>query len=117
MKIEKFEDIMAWQKAKDLTLKIYQLFHNCKDGSFKNQIQRAALSICNNIAEGYERKTNKELIYFLYIAKGSSGEVRSMLSIAIHLGYINQTDMKNLVNQATEISKMLHGFINKITKS
>ena len=60
MKIEKFEDIIAWQKGKKLTLNVYAMFKNCKDFSFKNQIERAAVSIMNNVAEGFERKTNKD---------------------------------------------------------
>ena len=92
MKIEKFEDIIAWQKARVLTLDIYRLFGHSKDFGFKDQIQRAAVSVMNNVAEGFERKTNKELMLFLYIAKGSCGEVRSMLYIALGLRYITETD-------------------------
>lgn len=67
MKIEKFEDIIAWQKAGKLTIEIYQQFKNCRDFSFTNQIQRAVISIMNNIAEGFERQTNKEFKnFFVY---------------------------------------------------
>lgn len=79
MKVERFEDIFAWQKAKELTKEIYLLFEHCKDYGFKDQVQRAAVSIMNNIAEGYERRSNLEFKQFLFIAKGSCGEVRSML--------------------------------------
>ena len=79
MKIDRFEDIIAWQKAKSLTLNIYTLFAESKDFGFKDQIQRASVSVMNNIAEGFERKTNKEFKYFLFVAKGSCGEVRSMI--------------------------------------
>lgn len=79
MKIERFEDIIAWQKAKDLSVLIYKDFDNSKDFSFKDQIQRASVSVMNNVAEGFERKTNNEFKQFLFIAKGSCGEVRSML--------------------------------------
>ena len=89
MSLEKFEDIIAWQKAGKLTLSVYKTFKCCKDYNFKDQIQRATVSIMNNIAEGFERKSNKEFIRFLYIAKGSCGEVRSMLYLAIKLNYIN----------------------------
>jgi four helix bundle protein len=82
MKIERFEDIIAWQLAKELTISIYSLFENSNDYGFKDQIQRASISIMNNIAEGFERKTNNEFKQFLYIAKGSCGEVRSMLIVA-----------------------------------
>ncbi len=82
MRIDRSEDIIAWQKAKDLTVHIYKIFDSSKDFGFKDQLQRAAVSIMNNIAEGFERKGNKEFSYFLYIAKGSCGEVRSMLILA-----------------------------------
>lgn len=112
MKIEKFEDIIAWQKARVLTLLIYKEFKNCKDFSFKNQIERASISIMNNIAEGFERLTNKDFRNFLFIAKGSCGEVRSMLSVAKDLGYItNDTEMYKLT---VEISRMLSGFIKTL---
>ena len=76
MKIERFEDIFAWQLAKELTISIYSLFENSNDFGFKDQIQRASISIMNNIAEGFERKTNNEFKQFLFIAKGFCGEVR-----------------------------------------
>jgi four helix bundle protein len=78
MKVDRFEDIISWQKARILTISIYHTFSNTKDFGFKDQIQRAVLSIMNNIAEGYERKTNSEFKQFLYISKGSCGEVGSM---------------------------------------
>ena len=90
MKIEKFEDIIAWQKGKSLTLEIYLIFKNCKEKSIKNQIERASVSIMNNIAEGFERRTNKELKNFLFIAKGSAGEVRSMLDLSLELKYVKK---------------------------
>ena len=83
MKFDRFEEIIAWQKSKDLCKEIYLLFENSKDYSFKDQIQRATVSIMNNIAEEYERRTNNEFKHFLYIAKGSCGEVRSMLALAL----------------------------------
>ncbi len=75
MTISKFEDIIAWRKAGQLTTEIYKKFSSNKDFGFRDQIQRASVSIMNNIAEGFERASNKELKYFLYIAKGSCGEV------------------------------------------
>lgn len=76
MKIEKFEDILSWQKSKSLAMFLYKILNNNKDYGFKDQIQRAVVSISNNIAEGYERKSNKEFKQFLYVAKGSCGEMR-----------------------------------------
>jgi four helix bundle protein len=114
MGITKFEDIIAWQKAKNLTVRIYALFENSKDFGFKDQIQRASVSIMNNIAEGFERKSNNEFKHFLYIAKGSCGEVRSMLIIAHELKKINTSEYEVLLALSTEISKMLYGLINRL---
>jgi len=114
MKIERFEEIISWQKSKELTLFIYSSFKDCKDFSFKKQIERASISIMNNIAEGFERQTNKEFKNFLYIAKGSCGEVRSMLGIAVDLKYIDNLTYKNLEIRSIEISKLLSGFIKTL---
>lgn len=114
MKIEKFEDILAWQKAKDLNILIYAAFKPCKDYSFRDQIQRAAVSIMNNIAEGYERQTNKEFKQFLFIAKGSCGECRSMLDLALSLGFISKDDFQKIYGQSLEISRMLSGLIKTL---
>ncbi|MEA3318067.1 MAG: four helix bundle protein, partial [Bacteroidota bacterium] len=89
MRIDRFEDILSWQKAKELTIQIYKLFEKSKDFGFKDQIQRASVSIMNNIAEGFERKSNNEFKQFLFIAKGSCGEVRSMLYLANELKYLS----------------------------
>ncbi len=114
MKIEKFEDIISWQKSKELTLLVYKIFTDSKDFNFRNQIQRASVSIMNNIAEGFERKTNKEFKQFLYIAKGSCAEVRSMLYLAIELNKIFKQDFDKLYNLSIEISKLLSGLISKL---
>ncbi len=114
MNAQKFEDLICWQKGRDLAVEIYTHFKNVKDYSFKDQIQRAALSISNNIAEGFERKSNKEFIQFLYIAKGSCGEVRSMLHVALKLKYINEQVFKTLYEQSVEISKILSGLIKTL---
>ncbi len=114
MRIERFEDIIAWQKAKDLSVAIYRLFEESKDFGFRDQIQRASVSVMNNIAEGFERKGNKELAHFLYIAKGSCGEVRSMLILAKELKKISEEDFKDKYDLAEEISKMISGFIRSL---
>lgn len=114
MKIQRFEDILAWQKAKQLNIELYNLLKGCRDYSFKDQLQRASVSIMNNIAEGYERQSNKELRQFLYIAKGSSAEVRSMLDLALELGYISKNNHSSLHKQAEDTSKMLSGFIKTL---
>jgi four helix bundle protein len=114
MKIERFEDIIAWQKAKVLTIKIYSLFRESKDFGFTNQIQRASVSIMNNIAEGFERKGDKEFKHFLFIAKGSCGEVRSMLVLAKELNFISENDNSELYSLSEEISKILSGLIKTL---
>ena len=114
MAIETFEDIIAWQKGKELTTEIYGYFKNTQDYSFRNQIQRASVSIMNNIAEGFERRSNKELRQFLYISKGSCGEVRSMLHLASELEYLTKEASNKLSDKSIEISKMLSGFIKQL---
>ena len=94
-RIERFEDLIAWQKARKLTCEIYQITRQgafVKDFGLSNQIQRASVSIMSNIAEGFERGSNKEFIQFLYIAKGSCGEVRSQIYIAFDQRYISEND-------------------------
>ena len=113
--IKRFEDILVWQKAQDLTVELYQLFESNKDFAFRDQICRAAVSISNNIAEGFERDTTKDFISFLYIARGSSGEVRSMFYLAVRLKYIDIETFDKLKPQIEEISKMIRGFINSIS--
>ncbi len=114
MRIEQFEDILAWQKAKDLTIMIYQSFENINDYSLKNQIQRASVSIMNNIAEGFERQSNKEFKQFLFIAKGSCAEVRSMLILILDLKLIDHLKAEEMKNMTIEISKMLSGLIKTL---
>ena len=109
-KINKFEDIIAWQKAKHLSLEIYRNFISLKDFSFRDQIQRASISVMNNIAEGFERQGDKEFKHFLHIAKGSCGEVRSMLQLALELKYISNESFRNMYDESVEISKILSGF-------
>lgn len=115
MTIKTFEDIIAWQKSKELSLDCYSTFKDCRDFAFKDQIQRASVSIMNNIAEGYERMGNKEFKKFLYIAKGSCAEVRSMLYLALDLKYISRKTFDSLYSQSVEISKILSGFIKSLT--
>ena len=114
MRIEKFEELICWQKARDLAVKSYKYFNTSKDYSFRDQIQRAAISISNNIAEGFERKSNKEFNQFLHIAKGSCGEVRSMSHIAFDLGYINKSQFDDLYESSIENSKIISGLIKKL---
>lgn len=113
-KIVKFEDIIAWQKAGILAFEIYIKFNNYKDYGFRNQIQRASVSVMNNIAEGFERRGDKEFKRFLLIAKGSCGEVRSMSYLALKLKYFTDEEFRFYYSLTTEISRMLNGLIRKL---
>jgi four helix bundle protein len=115
MAIERFEDAIAWQKSKVLCVEVYKQFENSKDFGFKDQIQRAAVSVMNNIAEGFERKGNKEFAYFLHVAKGSCGEVRSMLILAKELNKISDDKQRALIALAEEVSKIISGLIKSIS--
>lgn len=114
MKIQRFEDVIAWQRAKTLVIEIRKEFGNLRDLSFKDQIYRASISTTNNIAEGFDRATNKELGYFLHIARGSNAEVRSMLIVARELNYASEEKSLELIALSEEVSKLLSGFIRSL---
>lgn len=108
-----FEDLSIWQEGYKLCVDIYTLFKFCKDYSFKDQICRASVSIPSNIAEGFERDSNKEFIRFLYFSKGSCGELRTQLKIAKSIGYISNEDCEIYSQRIIKLSKMIQSFINK----
>ena len=113
-----FEEIHAWQNARVLVKDIYALAGIGafgKDYGLKDQIQRAAVSICSNIAEGFERRGNKEFINFLWIAKGSSAEVCSQLYHARDLGYITDEQFKAMYDSAKQIGGMLFNLITTLS--
>ena len=112
--VERFEDLIAWQKARDLCVAIYQSTRTMSDYGFKDQIQRASLSISNNIAEGFERHSSKEFVRFLSISKGSAGEVRSILLVGSKLGYFDDVQAAKLISDVTEISKILSALMNSL---
>ena len=117
MKVEKFEDLIVWQKAKDVCFEVYKL--NCKaqygmDVGFKDQIQRASISVMSNIAEGFEYGTNRNFVRYLRIAKGSAGEVRSLLAIGLEIGYLVKGECEKLIEKTVEVSKMIYGLIKSI---
>jgi len=117
LKITRFEEIYAWQKSKALSVGVYRAFKESRDYGFRNQIQRASVSTMNNIAEGFERQTNKEFVQFLYIAKGSCAEVRSMLYLAEELTYLDKTVLRKLEEETVEVTKILNGLIRSIKTS
>ncbi len=112
--VKRFEDLIAWRKVKLLCVKIYQAFEDNKDLGFKDQIQRVVVSVMNNIAEGFERRGNKESSYFLYVAKGSCGEVRSMLILSRDLNKLSAEKAENIKSQAEELSKIISGLKNSL---
>ncbi|MFC0876954.1 four helix bundle protein [Saccharicrinis sp. FJH2] len=114
MKITRFEDIIAWQKAQDYAVVIYQIFGLLKDYGFKDQICRAAVSVSNNIAEGFERRTNTDFIRFLHFSIGSCSEVKSMLYLSHRLRYITEEEKDKLIIQGDEISKIIRGLIKSL---
>jgi four helix bundle protein len=119
MKINRFEEIEAWQEARKLVKLVYdavkanETFR--RDFRLVNQIQGAAVSAMSNIAEGFSRKGNKEFIQYLYISKSSAAEVQSHLYVAIDQAYISQNDFEKLYGQAEVVSKLDSGFIKYLT--
>ncbi|CAM3505017.1 hypothetical protein FSS13T_10090 [Flavobacterium saliperosum S13] len=105
MAVQKFEDLIVWQKSQDFAVHIYNQFATCKDYGFKDQITRASISISNNIAEGFERKSNADFSRFLYFSLGSVSEARSMLYIATRLGFVPENNTKEMIEKSNEISK------------
>jgi len=109
--IAKFEDLKVWKDSMRLTSDIYKQFIHSHDYGFRDQVQRAGVSIPSNIAEGYERQSNKEFIRFLFIAKGSCGELRTQIYLAVELKLIGKDKGMELLQQTREISAMLYGLI------
>ncbi|TSC91277.1 MAG: 30S ribosomal protein S23 [Parcubacteria group bacterium Gr01-1014_2] len=115
--IKSFEDLVCWQMARELTKEIYKEFKYLKDYGFKDQIQRATVSVMSNIAEGFERGTNQEFLNYLYIAKGSAGEVRAQLYVALDVGYLNDETFKHLNNLCRRCSILISGLIKSLKVS
>lgn len=113
-RIDRFEEIESWRNAKALCLEIYSLLAANRDFSFNDQLKRASISIMNNIAEGFERQSNKEFKQFLYIAKGSAGEVRSMVLLGKELGYFTEDVSRELEDRVVTISKLIAGLIKRL---
>lgn len=113
-KINKFEDLEIWQQASDIALEIYNITSpdNIKhEYRLKEQLMSASLSISNNIAEGFEYNNNKDFIKFLRYAKGSTGEVRSMLNFLLRAQHISEEDHKILYDRLIQLSKQIKSFI------
>ena len=120
MKAKNIEELLVWQRARELVNKVYDLTKNQsfrKDFSLVDQIRRAVISVMCNIAEGYERGSNVEFIQFLYIAKASCGEVRTQLMIAFDQGYISKEELEKAKEVALKLSGMLSNFIAYLKQS
>ncbi len=113
--ILKFEDIIAWQKALELSDIIYSHSNKekfSKDFGLRDQMRRASISVVSNIAEGFEREGNNQFIYFLLVAKASAGELRAQLYIARNQNYISMNEFEIINQKVIEVSKTISGFIS-----
>jgi four helix bundle protein len=120
MTVRYFEELEIWKDARRLTRDIYRLTRNSKfrkDFSLREQMRRAAVSIMSNIAEGFERGGNQEFMQFLYIAKGSCGELRSQIYVALDQGYLEQLKAEDLIESLKRSSIMISNLINYIRRS
>ena len=116
----KFEDLDIWKRSAQLSSDLYKHIRDSKDFGFRDQITRSGLSIPSNIAEGIERGSDREVIRFLTIAKGSCGELRTQIYIGCDIDYIEKTIAQNWIKETQEISAMISGLIrrreNKLTQ-
>lgn len=116
----RFEDLAFWQYARGLTRATYALTRKdgfTEDYGLKDQIQRAAVSVMSNIAEGFSRGSNVEFLQFLFIAKGSVSEVQSQLYVALDLGYISQEEFQQVYGKADQVAKTMNAFIQGVKRT
>ena len=119
-RLERFEDIDAWKKARALakaTYKITATGEFARDFGLRDQLRRAAISVVSNIAEGFERGGDKEFLQFLSLAKGSCGEVRAQLYVALDQAYINDAQFQELSEKAVEVSRLIAGLMKYLSAS
>lgn len=114
MKIEKFEDLIAWQKGKELTAKLYTVCKNCKEYGLKDMLTKTSITIMNQIAEGFERRSNKEIKSAFLIAKWWTSQLRSMLYMLLELECITQQEFKEFYDITWHIANMLMAFVKSI---
>jgi four helix bundle protein len=114
MNASDFRELGVWKKARSLAIEVYRITSDgplAKDFGLRDQMRRAAVSICSNIAEGNDRNSNKDTARFLFMAKGSSAELMSQAEIALGVGYLGTEDAERLIGSCDEISRMLRGLI------
>jgi len=117
--IKRFEDLIAWQKSRELTKQIYQITEQgkfVKDFGLRDQVRRASVSVMSNIAEGFERHRPTEFHQFLSIAKGSCAEMRSQLYVAVDVGYLTDGEFKKIKDLAEETTRIISGLRSYIEK-
>jgi len=119
MKINRFEDLPIWREARALSKEVYRITSKpiFKDFSLRDQMRRAIISVSSNIAEGFERGSNREFIQFLFIAKGSVGELRSQVYLAYDNNYIIKNEFDYLIDECVKVSKNTSNFINYLKNS
>jgi len=119
-RIDRFEDIEAWKRARHLTRLVYGASNEglfARDFALKDQMRRSSVSTMSNIAEGFERGGDQEFIQYLSMAKGSCGETRSQLYVALDQGYFNETTFRQLYDEAESINRMIAGFMSYLQTS
>jgi four helix bundle protein len=119
-KIERFEDIESWKKSRELTKQVYEITsigEFKRDFGLKDQLRKASVSILSNIAEGFERGGDQEFLQFLAVAKGSCGEVRAQLYVALDQGYLPRDRFESLTALTKEISRLISGFMQYLRQS
>ena len=118
-KVNKFEELVVWQKSMDFCDQIFHIINNTplkNDYALKDQMNRSSISIPSNIAEGFERNSKKQFVYFLVISKASAGEIRTQLHLTKRRNYITESNFENLLNDVNQIGKMLGSLINYLKK-
>ncbi len=117
MKIEKFEDLIAWQKAKELSTKLYDVSKNCKEYGLKDMITKSSVSIMNQIAEWFEKRNNKDIKEAFFAAKWHTSHIRSMLYLLLELWCITQTEFKEFYDITWHVTNLLMSFVKSINAS
>jgi four helix bundle protein len=118
--IMEFDEIEAWQKARELTRAIYSCSNSgpfARDFGLRDHIREAAISIMSNIAEGFERGGNREFVQFLAVARGSAGEVESKLYVALDQGYVSEQEFGSLRETTRAVKRMISGLMNYLRRS